>query len=65
MGLHSQFFVTSQRLIPLSSTYPRFLWITVCNIMNKPLDNYLELKQCQDRHSIKYIKPFKIIVMSQ
>lgn len=64
MRWHSQFFVTYQRLRPLSSTYPRFLWITVCNIMHKPLDNYFEVKPGQDHCSIKQTKPFKIITMS-
>jgi len=64
IGAVSHFFVTTPWLLPLYGSYPRFLWITVCNSMSKPLDNYFNSGSCAGKICAIKTNSLKIIMIS-
>ncbi|WP_219927879.1 hypothetical protein, partial [Aeromonas sp. HMWF014] len=60
----SHFFVTTPPLSPHCASYPRFLWITVCNSMSKPLDNYSKPGSCVEKIGTIKTNSLKIIMIS-
>ena len=64
IGAVSHFFVTMSQLLALAGSYPRFLWITLCNSASKPLDNYFEPGSCWSMTDGIETNLFKIIMIS-
>ena len=63
IGALSHLFLLAGPSSPRYASYPRFLWITMCNSQAKPLDNLLQPGSCARDDWRKKSNSFKIIAI--